>query len=470
MRALFLFISLIIISINTYGVGQLYNDCPVPKVYLGNDTTLCPGNALYLDAGEFNEYLWNDGSTDRYLTVTEPGVYSVTVQNYCGNTNSDEILVEPAENPEININMPAEDYFCKGDNIEVTANVTNDTGSLIYSWTNDSDQPSTNVDTTGVYTVTVENEDGCVSSLEVEIEFQYPNEEERILLVTYDPEEKRNMVIWSKTPERRTKTVELYNMTIDTSVIATNDFRQTNFLVDADSDPSLQSYTYNIRIQDSCENYSSLRSEKAHRTMHLRVFTNQDAEMQLEWDKYLGFEYEYFYILRGTEPDRLELYDSLNINEAKDPAVYIDRNAELEVDYYYSIYVNTPDTVFIENSTGKKAGNGPFVHSVSNLEDNRLRSSSITPVDYADQFLTVYPNPSSGNTTIQYNLKDPADVFVGIYNISGLKIAEITKASDSSGPQSIHLNAEKFCFEKGIYILKLSIEGTGTLTRKIIFR
>jgi hypothetical protein len=44
-----------------------------------NDQFLC--ESLVLDAGEWNSYTWSDNSSDRYLTVTEPGVYEVIVTN-----------------------------------------------------------------------------------------------------------------------------------------------------------------------------------------------------------------------------------------------------------------------------------------------------------------------------------------------------------------------------------------------------
>ncbi|HSC40542.1 MAG TPA: PKD domain-containing protein, partial [Chitinophagaceae bacterium] len=54
-------------------------------VFLGNDTTLCYGNRLVLDAGTLaTKYLWSTGDTTRTISVKEPGTYSVTVgKNSC---------------------------------------------------------------------------------------------------------------------------------------------------------------------------------------------------------------------------------------------------------------------------------------------------------------------------------------------------------------------------------------------------
>ena len=66
---------------------------PNPVIHLGNDTTLCTGNALTLNATNNNAtYLWQDGSTQSTFIVTNPGAYSVTVNlNGCDTTGSTNV-------------------------------------------------------------------------------------------------------------------------------------------------------------------------------------------------------------------------------------------------------------------------------------------------------------------------------------------------------------------------------------------
>ncbi len=63
------------------------------KTFLGNDTVLCSGNTIQLDAGDFDSYLWQDGSTNRYFSVTKTGMYAVTVTDNNGCTDTDSIRV-----------------------------------------------------------------------------------------------------------------------------------------------------------------------------------------------------------------------------------------------------------------------------------------------------------------------------------------------------------------------------------------
>jgi gliding motility-associated-like protein len=64
-----------------------------PSPDLGADKNLCLGDSLVLKAGNFNSYVWQDGSVQSSLTVRQPGLYSVIVTDDCG-TGRDEILVK----------------------------------------------------------------------------------------------------------------------------------------------------------------------------------------------------------------------------------------------------------------------------------------------------------------------------------------------------------------------------------------
>ncbi len=65
---------------------------------LGSDTSICTGDALVLFAGIYNSYLWQDDSKQPTYTVTNSGIYSVTVGNSEGCTNSSSIAVEVLTN------------------------------------------------------------------------------------------------------------------------------------------------------------------------------------------------------------------------------------------------------------------------------------------------------------------------------------------------------------------------------------
>jgi gliding motility-associated-like protein len=59
-------------------VATILNDKPKP-VFLGNDTTLCPGDKIVLSPGPYIYYRWQDNSVSPNYVVTSPGIYTVEV-------------------------------------------------------------------------------------------------------------------------------------------------------------------------------------------------------------------------------------------------------------------------------------------------------------------------------------------------------------------------------------------------------
>src|SRR5690606_1467677 len=65
----------------------------------GNDTTICFGDMVKLDAGNPGaQYLWNTGATTQTIYAMSTGVYSVEVTG-CGGTVYDEIYLTMANLP-----------------------------------------------------------------------------------------------------------------------------------------------------------------------------------------------------------------------------------------------------------------------------------------------------------------------------------------------------------------------------------
>ena len=78
---------------NLSDIVIINQDVQLP-VYLGNDTTICPGNSVHLYPGAFQSYTWQDGSTASSFTASQSGTYTVTVTDDDGCIGSDEIRIE----------------------------------------------------------------------------------------------------------------------------------------------------------------------------------------------------------------------------------------------------------------------------------------------------------------------------------------------------------------------------------------
>jgi gliding motility-associated-like protein len=91
------------------------------QVSLGKDTVICPGNTIQLNARKgYKTYLWQDGSADSVLQVTQPGIYHVLVSDSCGNPFRDTLEVKPHPPIPFDIGMDAV-TICEKDTLTITA-------------------------------------------------------------------------------------------------------------------------------------------------------------------------------------------------------------------------------------------------------------------------------------------------------------------------------------------------------------
>lgn len=102
---------------------------PKPVVNLGNDTSICPGSSLTLDAGNPGmTYMWDNGTTGQTRSVNTAGTYSVTVTNQFGCHNMDLITLIIKDLPLGNINA------VHGNPATYTFNVLNPEYTVGYLW------------------------------------------------------------------------------------------------------------------------------------------------------------------------------------------------------------------------------------------------------------------------------------------------------------------------------------------------
>ena len=90
------------------------------KIDLGGDTAICPGNTIVLHTKPgFSSYTWQDGSKDSLFTVKQPGLYFVTVADFCGNILTDTVTVI-ARSP-LAFDLGADTSLCAKDSIILKA-------------------------------------------------------------------------------------------------------------------------------------------------------------------------------------------------------------------------------------------------------------------------------------------------------------------------------------------------------------
>ena len=130
-------------------------DSRLPKLDLGADKILCTNDSTLLHANtDFTSYKWNDNSTDTTLLVKVGGEYFVEATHICGIAYDTIQVIE--KQPQIN--LPEDPTLCKGTNILFDVSLA---GNNQYLWQNGSQFPFYNVESAGVYSVTITDEYNC---------------------------------------------------------------------------------------------------------------------------------------------------------------------------------------------------------------------------------------------------------------------------------------------------------------------
>ncbi len=153
-----------ILTVNLHGclAGDTVNiiAMPPPEADLGNDQHICSGDTIIISAGNTpgNTYLWNTGAKSERITVTEAGIYTVTVTSEYSCTSSDTLSVLALHMPEVRLGEDT--TLCMG-NALLLYPYSAHVDSLI--WSDGSRSSEITVTASSIYTVTGYNSCGTDS-------------------------------------------------------------------------------------------------------------------------------------------------------------------------------------------------------------------------------------------------------------------------------------------------------------------
>ncbi len=139
---------------------------------LGNDTTICSGDSILLDAITPDcSYLWDNLSTDSVLWANIEKLFIVTVKdNYTECSTTDSINIKIAQLPDFSLGQDT--GFCKFDSIKLYVNYPN----AIFNWNTGHTDSLIYVNTSGTYILQITDSLNCKSSDTIEIvEYQLPD-------------------------------------------------------------------------------------------------------------------------------------------------------------------------------------------------------------------------------------------------------------------------------------------------------
>ena len=147
------------------------NVSSAPTVTLGNDIEVCENEAPVQVNASTNQgglvYLWNTGDNTSAISASTSGEYHVSVTDANGCSDTDTIFVTLNGLP--GANLGADQSVCSND-LPTTLVVESTGNQLSYSWSTNQDTQQIQVSLTGIYTVSVIDQNGCESSDEVSVQ------------------------------------------------------------------------------------------------------------------------------------------------------------------------------------------------------------------------------------------------------------------------------------------------------------
>ena len=99
----------------------------LPSVIFNGSTSICQGQSTTITVAGGNTYQWSTGSNSNSITVSEPGVYYVSVANSLNCVRTDSVTVVVWDNPVVNI--AGSSLICQGATAALTAS-----GANTYLW------------------------------------------------------------------------------------------------------------------------------------------------------------------------------------------------------------------------------------------------------------------------------------------------------------------------------------------------
>ena len=160
--------------------GDVLN-CNISTITLNGNTSTGQGGI---------SYLWSTGSIANSITVSGPGVYSLTVTDPAnGCTDTDEITVSQNSNPPTaNITKSSVEFTCDTTEMVLSAETSFGQGGLLsYMWSTGESTPQIIITSPGTYSVTVKDPvNGCTDSNTIVVG---ENIEEPVAVITKSHEE-----------------------------------------------------------------------------------------------------------------------------------------------------------------------------------------------------------------------------------------------------------------------------------------
>ena len=368
------------------------NNCSISVSAASASTnTFCAGTTLQLQAATSATgitYQWYlngtliPNETNQNISVSSGGNYQVSInQNGCTAVSNIVSITELPSAIIPSILVEQANAGCAGGDATLTVSGGNYTNLV---WNNGLTANSIIVNTSGDYSITAIDENGCaVSAGPVAVNFSILDPMP-VCIVTVDQVTGKNNVVWEPITSDLINSYVILketNVANEYAQIGTVAYGSNGLFEDVNSNPQVQANRYKLALIDTCGIQSSASS--FHKTIHLTTNLGVGNNVNLIWSNYEGFDFGSYSIYRGTSPNTLNLLSTIasNLNS------YTDVNPPA-VETYYMIEV---EGVSCDPQR-------TLVYSNSNILD-----TTVGIEDYTSTTISLYPNPANAVIMFQVN-------------------------------------------------------------------
>jgi len=329
--------------------------------------------------------------------------------------------------------------FCSGSEVALDAG----DGFVSYYWNNGHTSQTIKSTSDSYYNVSVKDNKNCYYYDSIHTWMQVPFHDEELCVVTVNPEDSTNLIVWKRTDGKGTESFNIYKETGNANeyaFLANLPFSDLSVYVDEDSEPAKQSNRYKISVVDSCGNESDLSRE--HKTLHLTINLGIEGAFNLIWENYEGIDFSQYKIYRGLAPDNME---QIGVSPSN-LTTYTDNPPPGT--YYYQLGIVLPQVCAPANLL--KASAGPYSEAVSNME-KKLKSSGTFVSLASTDGVSVYPTYFKESLTINTGSLVFKNVKTELANLSGNVLFE-GFIEELAGQYKLIIPS----LPDGVYIIRLS--------------
>lgn len=377
----------------------------------------CSGGSLNLSVYNHNKGKWSSGETTNEIAVTKGGKYYYISTSDSGCKDTSNIL----EITEITVKKPSlkvigNTTICKQDTTWIETSSANSISWYPFGYGN-----KIRASASGMYfAIASDPVYGCTANSDTVNITVYEPFAESLCMVTNDSNTGRNMLMWNKTPGKRTEKYEIYresNTAGSYDKLGTVNYSATPRFIDSTSVPRQRSYSYYIKAIDSCGNGAEESIYYIHTTSHLTASIGVSGENNLSWSQYFGLYPVYgFAIFRSSNGGAFQEIDKVSSTKTS----YSDLNPPTGSNRYYIGIIADVDCGTVKGTVTFRSNQVQFgTASINQVKNSVFR---------------LYPNPASTGINV-------SSEFNTAYTIKDLSGRTVSEGILLKGNNEIGLNA-----------------------------